>query len=84
MFPLNDEYQGYALDVCIWDLTDKEKFMLEVVCYYVDNRCTVREVARNMGISKSTVSTYINLSRKLSYELYSCAKKIAKEHRICV
>lgn len=58
-----------------------EQRILEVAEWYVTNQSTVRETAKQFGISKSTVHKYLkNYLRDINYELYLECLKILKKN----
>lgn len=77
-------YNNYLLDDTIeeWELTDKQKRCLDMAIYLVDNRYSIRKIAREFGLSKTQVHWWFNNKlRDLSYELYRCVVRQLKENK---
>lgn len=72
-----DVYENYELDgVYVWGLSEKDILVLDIAIYIVDNACTIRQVAKEFLVSKSTVHRYIHERlQTLSFELYQCVIK---------
>jgi hypothetical protein len=79
-------YNGYSLDDNIkYDLSDKDRDLLDACIYLVDNRSSIRVTAKNYGYRKSSLHRYIHLRLpKLSHELFGLVKiqmNVNYEHR---
>lgn len=77
----NEYYDNYMLNdtVYTWDITDKQKRCLDMAIYLVDNKCSIRKVAREFGLCKTQVHWWFSKRLKgLSYELYKCVVKQLK------
>lgn len=75
-------YEGYQLDVPLYELTPKDKDLLFYAYTLVDNKWSIRQTAKNCLIPKSTL--YDNLLRnlpKISFELYQCVRKVIYTHK---
>ena len=71
-----DEYEGYQLDVDKYELTDKDKMILDNAILLVDNVWSLRTLSRNVLRSKSQLSRdFQKPLRQLSYELYQIVRK---------
>ena len=87
MYGLTNHYQEYYEnylmdDVLLWELTDKDKEILNSAIYIVDNGCSIRECSRNFGISKSQLHRDIHSKiKRISYELYQCVVKQLKVNK---
>lgn len=78
-----DYYKGYALDVPIYELTDREIRVLDNACYLVDNNWSLRVLSSNVCRSKSALQRDMSITlKKLSYDLYGVARRILRNHRI--
>lgn len=69
----NDYYENYLLDVYEWQLTKKDKDILDAAIYIVDNCCSIRQCSKAVCKSKSQI--HRDMQQKLnalSYELYEC------------
>lgn len=79
MIGLNDYryYENYLLnDIEQWELTTKDKEILDRAIFIVDNRCSIRQCSKEFCISKSQLHRDIhNKLRKISYELYKCVTR---------
>lgn len=74
-----DLYKGYELNdsVCIWSLSDHDIRILDAAVDLVENNYTLRELAVNSMIPRSTLCDYFKFSlRQLSYELYTSVRKV--------
>lgn len=80
-----DYYESYQLDIFNYELSDNDKLLLDACIWLVENRASIRGVARNFNMSKTYLHKHIHLRlRRLSFELYECVKrqlKINKLHR---
>lgn len=66
-------YGNYLLDIYEWELSDKDKEILDVVIWIVDNRCSIRQASKEFVISKSSIHRNVHKRLKvISYELYRC------------
>lgn len=71
-----DSLRQYEIDVPEYELSIN---LYDACCYLVDNRCSIRTCAKNMGYSKSTLHRQIHTKlRGQSYELYRCVLKQLK------
>lgn len=70
------EYQGYDLEVCEFDLTEKQKKLLDATIYIVENYSIIRDSAEKYGVTKSWLHRHIHEELPfLSTELYWMALK---------
>lgn len=76
-------YENYLMDdTLLWELSDKDKEILNSAIYIVDNCCSIRECSKNFGISKSQLHRDIHSKvKKISYELYQCVIKQLKVNK---
>ena len=75
------EYNGYALDICRYDLTDRETMILDNADMLVSNKWSLRCLSRNTGRSRSQLSRDFQKPLKyLSYELYKLVQRTYKEN----
>jgi len=77
MYEINNDYQyyeNYLLDnTNSWELTEKDKEILNMAIWIVDNRCSIRQCSKEFGKSKSQLHRDIHSKlRSISYELYQC------------
>lgn len=78
---MDEYYCGYLLEDCIyeWSLSGRQKLVLDVGIWIVDNKVSIRRCSRDMLVSKSTVHRMIHKELpKLSHELYKCVIKQLK------
>lgn len=75
-------YKGYLLDDTYeWDLTDKEKMILDNACMLVDEHYTLKELSRNCYRSVSSLKRDFGKSlRSLSFELWQCVNRVKQEN----
>ena len=75
-------YNSYLLDdITIYDLSDKQKELLDNACMLVDNGYSLRQLSRNVNKSKSQLSRdFQKPLRKLSFELYQCVHRTYKKN----
>lgn len=75
-------YEGYLLDdVYTYDLTDREKEILDNACMLVTNNWSLRELARNTSKSRSQLSRDFQKPLKyLSIELWQCVHRCYTNH----
>lgn len=77
------EYNGYALDICIYDLTDHEIMILDNADMLVTNKWSLRCLSRNTGRSRSQLSRDFQKPLKyISYELYKLVQRTYKENSL--
>lgn len=74
MHDINENYyECYQLDVCLYSLTEREKEMLDMCVWIVNNHCSLRQCCKEFGdnISKSQLHRDIHSKlKRYSYELY--------------
>lgn len=76
-----DTYNNYSLDVPEWELSNRDKRILDCACWIVDYKTSIRGCSKEFGISKSQLHRDIhNRLRKISYELYQCVKRQLKNN----
>lgn len=75
-------YKGYLLDDTYeWDLTDKEKMILDNACMLVDEHYTLKELSRNCCRSVSSLKRDFGKPlRSLSFELWQCVNRVKQEN----
>ena len=75
-----DYYRGYLLDdMYCWQLTEVQQEALDLCIWLVDYKCSIRELAKEFMISKSTVYRRIDSTKKYCNELYKlCRKQLNK------
>lgn len=74
-------YEGYRLDDdnYTWSLTDKQKDALNLGIYLVNYKVSIRKIAKEFNMPKSTVHERISYElRDISYELWCVCKKQLK------
>lgn len=73
-------YSQYLLDdMHSWELSERQKAMLDACIFLADNKCTIRCAASNSNISKSYLHYYIHKKLPcISYELYSVVLRVLK------
>lgn len=77
------EYNGYALDICRYDLTDHEMMILDNAYMLVTNKWSLRCLSRNIGRSRSQLSRDFQKPLKyISYELYTLVQRTYRENSI--
>lgn len=70
-----NSYNGYQLDApyVTYELTDKEIEILDACIMIIEHKMSIRSVARNIDVPKSTVHARIHrMIKEISYELYKC------------
>ena len=82
---VNDEYKyynGYLLDsISEWELTDKDRMILDNAHDLVDNNWSLRCLSRNVGRSRSQLSRdFQRPLKRLSYDLYLSVQRTYKNH----
>lgn len=80
---MNNYYNNYQLDgVVTWELSKDIITLLDACIFLVDNAYSLRVVERNMGISRSKLSRFINHQlRNISFELYQCCKHQLRKNK---
>lgn len=73
------------MDFC--ERIEQQEKHIEVVLqcaeYCIDYKWSIREIADNMLLSKTTVHRYLTEDLKdVDYEKYECARRILRERRI--
>ena len=77
-----DEYNGYTLDCCYYQLSERDFKYLDAVLYLVDNKLSLRVAAENCLISKSSLHRFIRDElRSISYDLYGVVNKILLKNK---
>jgi len=79
-------YQNYRLDqpYQTYNMSQKEKQLMEIGIDIVENKKSVREVSRDFLISKTTLERYIHTRlRYISYELYQLVCKQLVVNKQC-
>lgn len=76
-------YENYLLDdMDLWELTEKNKEILNMAIWIVDNRCSIRQCSKEFGKSKSQLHRDIHQKlRSISYELYQCVVSQLKTNK---
>ena len=72
------EYNGYELEFGVYnyDLSERDKLVLDSAIFFVENNMSVRKCAENFYISKTSQYNYLRYELpKLSIELYRCVNK---------
>ena len=70
------EYNNYQLDVDYYELTERDKRILDNACLLVDNEWSLRELSKNCMLGKSQLSDDFKKLKYLSYELWLEVKKV--------
>ena len=55
-------------------------FIIEEARYIIDTNKTIREAAKDLGLSKSVLHRHMVKIKKIDYDLYLQIKKIFLEH----
>lgn len=76
-------YENYLLDdMDVWELTEKNKEILNMAIWIVDNRCSIQQCSKEFGKSKSQLHRDIHQKlRNISYELYQCVLSQLKTNK---
>jgi len=77
-YSYNDYYENYELNTGVYsfDLTDRQKQLLDEAIWLVDNKVSIRQVSKEFGRCKSVIHKELNTKLKyLSYELYKCVQR---------
>ncbi len=77
-------YNGYLLDGTYnFDLSEKEKVLLDNAIMLIDNNWSLRCLSRNVGKSKSQLHRDFQLSlKKVSFELYHYVNRVLQNNYI--
>lgn len=74
--------EGYTLndEVYEWSLSDIDKEALALGVWCIDNKSSIRTLAREFCMSKSTVYRRLQSLRKISYEMWYSVRKILEKN----
>ena len=75
-----DYYNGYLIDVNIYELSKLEEKILENACIMIDNRWSLRTLSKNVLKSKSQLHRDFKKLKNFSYEMYLCIHKLYKHN----
>ena len=69
--------------MCEWMCpTNTEQLILDIANYMIDHKCSVRKVAEDFSLPKSTVHKYLTKDlAQINDELFVCCKNIMKGHK---
>lgn len=79
-----DTYENYELNegVFLYELSDKDLKILESAIFFLDNKCSLRQLSKEVMISKSVLHLDLTMRlQKLSFEMYSCVKRQLLENK---
>jgi len=72
---------NYTLDVSKYDLSEQDAAVIDNAISLVENNWSLRKLAENTGISKSTLQRdFANKLKYFSYELYQLVQRRYTEH----
>ena len=81
---MDNYFEGYRLnDTCyVWDLSEKDKQVLNAGLYLVDNKYSIKRVCKELMMSKSSLHRYLHKRLpSLSWELYACVVRQLKANK---
>lgn len=65
------KFRLFDIDICLYDLTDKQKEMLLATEYMLDEKTSIRRIAREFSVSKSSFHRFLrNDLRYISDDAY--------------
>ena len=75
-------YNGYLLDgISVYDLTEKDKIIIDNACILVDNNWSLRKLSRNCCRSKSQLQRDFKHLKIISYELYKVVERVLHNNK---
>jgi len=77
-------YENYRLecDIYLFELTERDKIILDMAIWCIDNKSSVRDLAKEFIYSKSHIHRLLTQNlRVLSGELWYCVKKVFILHK---